>query len=677
MDAHVPSIEYAAWNPGLESQLPRAYLPFSTIFNSDNVSTSIAKAYELADYCGLPVQDLVAFRPERLIVHELLIGVTINLSVPDGTKYATLGENFRKMASTILARHIAPHRDELIAAHKRVENAASQKIERELSQAFSSHSNPAEKSDEGKRRGLFGFGKSKERPAAPTESPDVRDRRVATEWQKKAESSNDRLDEACFRALGTVATAIIARRGRLYADHKVLSELALILACNDYGSEVIGAAIQSLLQEAAAGEGYQLLPPQTHPVVMNVKGASASGKSTMRPLQRALAEKLHLPWNEFALISPDIWRKYLLDYDALGAAYKYAGTMTGHEVEIIDKKLDLRMAAKAADGRMSHLLIDRFRFDSFAPEGKESRRLLTRFGELIYMFFMITPPEMTVERAWKRGLKFGRYKAVDDLLAHNVEAYEGMPELFFTWALNTGRRVHYEFLDNSVAEGQRPRTVAYGWNQEMTILDVKAMLDIDRFRKININAHTPEEVYVGDNLAPDCNVEFLKRCARMIPIINFADNDTGHVYARLERGQWTWRDAEGFARALEGPDTRAGLEAVAPAKFDLSRGRALRAAGPGDRQGAYAGCLGRSGQYPLAVMPREGGASSNPGLQIKPSHLRLLDRPPSRTMTAANRRRLNNHPRGCVSPARSHEAHRRPAVRAASRRWSSCAVRNI
>ena len=33
----------------------------------------------------------------------------------------------------------------------------------------------------------------------------------------------------------------------------------------------------------------------------------------------------------------------------------------------------------------------------------------------------------TVELAKKRGLQVGRYKAVDDLLAHNVEAYTGMP----------------------------------------------------------------------------------------------------------------------------------------------------------------------------------------------------------------------------------------------------------
>jgi hypothetical protein len=285
----------------------------------------------------------------------------------------------------------------------------------------------------------------------------------------------------------------------------------------------------------------------------------------MRPLQRAMAAKLGLPWQDFALVSPDIWRKFLLDYGSLGAAYKYAGTLTGHEIEIIDKKLDRHMAAKAARGTMPHLLIDRFRFDSFAPtpDERDASRLLTRFGDLVYMFFMITPPEMTVERAWLRVLKVGRYKSVDDLLAHNVEAFAGMPELFFTWALDRARRVHYEFLDNSVAEGMPPRTVAYGWNGEMTILDIARMLDVERFRKINIHARTAADVHSADELGPQRNVGFLKRCARLIPVVTFADHDSGVPYARLENGRWVWSDEERLACALADPDARAALEALA------------------------------------------------------------------------------------------------------------------
>jgi len=558
-----PATEYDAWNPGLESRLPREYLPLSTVFRSENVSTSVAKAHELSEYCGLPTHELVAFRPKRLIVHEVLIHVTTGISVPDEYEYEDLGRNFRAIAATILDRYVGPHQAQLLHAFDQVKSAALVVIERELGKIIPNPKTSAGKANApGGRRWLFGF--AKPQPSSSSETPAERELRVVAQWGKQAETSESPLDEACFDALHRISTGVLGRRGRLFGGAGLLAEIVLTQVCNSYGSEVMGQAAAPYIKQAVSCEGWRLLPPQQRPVVMNVKGASAAGKSSMRPLQRALAKKLDFPWEEFALISPDIWRKFLLDYGTLGSVYKYAGTLTAHEVEIIDRKLDRRMAARAAQEAMPHLLIDRFRFDSFVPEleGQGSSRLLTRFGDLVYMFFMITPPEMTVERAWLRGLQVGRYKAVDDLLAHNVEAYTGMPELFFTWARSTSKRVHYEFLDNSVPAGEPPRTVAYGWNSEMTILDIGRMIDIDRFRKININANKPEEVYRGRNLAPEHNIEFLRRCARWIPIINFADYRTGRPYARLQQGRWTWRDERRFAEALQDADARAGLSAM-------------------------------------------------------------------------------------------------------------------
>ncbi len=557
--------EYDAWNPGLESELPREYLSLSTVFRSENVSSSIAKAHELSEYCGLPAHELVAFRPDRLLVHEVLIHVTTGISLPDEYEYEDLGRNFREIAATILNRYVEPHREELLHRFEQVKAAALAVIERELAKIFSDpKKSVANVNVSHGRRRLFGFGKRQTSSSASLETPEERELRIVAEWGKQAEMPKSPLDEACFDALHKISRGILSRHGRLFGHIALLTELAITLVCNAYGSEAIGEAVAPFIKEAVTREGLRFLPPQLRPVVMNVKGASASGKSSMRPLQQALAKKLNFPWEEFALISPDIWRKFLLDYESLGPAYKYAGTLTGHEIEIIDKKLDRRMASRAARGAMPHLLIDRFRFDSFMPEleGKGPNRLLTRFGDLVYMFFMITPPEMTVERAWLRGLKVGRYKAVEDLLAHNVEAYTGMPELFFTWALSTSKRVHYEFLDNSVPQGKPPRTVAYGWNTEMTILDIGRMIDIDRFRKINIYACKPEEVYRDRNLAPEHNVEFLRRCARWIPIINFADYRTGKPYARLQQGKWTWLDERRFGKALQDSDAKAGLLAM-------------------------------------------------------------------------------------------------------------------
>jgi hypothetical protein len=299
---------------------------------------------------------------------------------------------------------------------------------------------------------------------------------------------------------------------------------------------------------------------------MNTKGASASGKSTLRPMQKKLAGEIGVAWSEFALISPDIWRKQLLDYAALGPAYKYGGAFTGDEVQIVDEKLDRFMARKAEHGDMTHLLIDRFRFDSFAPDSNEAgSNLLTRFGHTVYLFFMITPPAALVERAWKRGLEFGRYKAVDDTLAHSVVAYSGMPELLFTWIARKDKSVQFEFLDNSVAQGERPRTVAFGSNETLNVLDVGCLLDVERYRRVNVDARAPEFLFAnGALLAAEHNTGFLRQCVGRFRAINFADQATGRIYLHLASGVPVWADAEGLAQAIANPDTRAGLVALAP-----------------------------------------------------------------------------------------------------------------
>src|SRR5215472_15885810 len=132
MDTNLAAPKHWAWNPGLQSQLPREYLPLSTILRVENVSTTAAKAYELNDFCGLPIEELVAFRVGRLIVHELLIHVMSGIAVPDGRDYEDLGRNFREIAATILSRFIAPHRDDLARIFEELKQKASEIIEREL-----------------------------------------------------------------------------------------------------------------------------------------------------------------------------------------------------------------------------------------------------------------------------------------------------------------------------------------------------------------------------------------------------------------------------------------------------------------------------------------------------------------------------------------------------------------
>jgi hypothetical protein len=112
---------------------------------------------------------------------------------------------------------------------------------------------------------------------------------------------------------------------------------------------------------------------------------------------------------------------------------------------------------------------------------------------------------------------------------------------------------------------------------------VKCLLDVDRYRRINVDARNPAEVYPGgDAMAPEHNTRFLAACVRRLPAVNFAARDSGRIYARTESGRLAWVDPEMLARALTDPETRAGILAVAPEALGPSaparRAEALRAA---------------------------------------------------------------------------------------------------
>jgi hypothetical protein len=523
--------EFGPWNPGIESQVPKELRHLATIFRRENVFTSIAAAAELRGLTTLSLSELVVFRPQRLALHELLVRVTADFAVPDGTRIADLGLNFREIARLLLSRYLDPARDSIEAAYLHASRAANEIIESALPRL--------------------------NRNWGPQE---------IAEFEKLAAVNPDPAGVAAYKSLARVMAALFTTQGAAWGTKDLIASMSAGMVGNDFGSDCIGQAIAPLLQNAAREQGYKLLPRQEHPVVINTKGPSASGKSTLRPLQKKLAGDIGVRWSDFALISPDIWRKQLLDYASLGSAYKYAGAFTSDEVQMIDQKLDRYMASKNRRGDMSHLLIDRFRFDSFAPDSAEAgSNLLTRFGQTVYLFFVITPPEMLVERAWKRGLEFGRYKAVDDTLAHSVEAYSGIPDVFFTWVRRSDKIIQFEFLDNTVQLGERPRTVAFGDNETFNVLDVKTTLDIDRYARIDVDAGAPEFLYPDPALlAPEKNVDFLRRCVKSFRWVNFAEQSTGQIYLRIESGQPLQKERVAFEKAIESPDTLAAIRAVAP-----------------------------------------------------------------------------------------------------------------
>ena len=547
-----------AWHPGLSSTIPDRLYPLSTMFVSDNSCVSYSEAKDLSEFCGIPgkPQKFVCFKVERLIQHEVMVRVMGDLSVPDGPNYEELGINLREMISRIYENHIVPELDSIRSDFTDLRSSIESFVASEIDSRI--YNRGIEKSSE-QPKSFFGrlFSKKQRKEEdvsslSITESPESLAIRF---WGEQFDYIEEMFPVCCYEGLAYMVGLIVGSRGRLVTDRDLTIRLVTNHIINDYGGNWwVRDRISDLFESAANSEGYRFLPGQAHPVILNVKGASASGKSTIRPQQRELVtSRLDLRWEDFALISPDYWRKYMLDYGSLGSDHKYAGMLTGHELEIVDSKLDRLMSGKALGKRMPHLLIDRFRFDSFAVEHSADSRLLTRFGDRIFLFFMVTPPSETVERAWERGKKTGRYKAVDDLLYHNIEAYTGMPNLFFSWAVSNEKDVRFEFLDNDVPYGELPRTAAFGCNNRLIILDVDCMLNIDRYKRVDVEARSPSSVFGDNSLSASDNMDFLLRCIQTVDEVIFLDSSNNYVYAASRDGELVWCDHK-HIRGSENPD---------------------------------------------------------------------------------------------------------------------------
>src|ERR1700731_521992 len=124
--------QFGPWNPGIQSQIPAHLRHYCTIFRPENVFTSLADAEEMLDLTGLEFTELVTFQPRRLALHEVLIRVTADLSVPDGSRIEDLGINFREMTRRLLAGYVDPRMADITAAFATIRRQLASSIDAAL-----------------------------------------------------------------------------------------------------------------------------------------------------------------------------------------------------------------------------------------------------------------------------------------------------------------------------------------------------------------------------------------------------------------------------------------------------------------------------------------------------------------------------------------------------------------
>ena len=556
---------YSAWNPGIESEIPAEYRELETIYDPANVFTTISQVNELATETGLAPEELISFRPHRLALHELIVRITADIVVLEGELEEDLGINFRTIARHIFSQYIIPGLMQMEhgfdTMRTRIEDLTTQELEAALLQKTSPKA----------AKPSFWSSLLGAKPKSPVTAPQSRQERefeLINSYKQSGLNASDELSAAVYRSLYRVLGSIATSRGFIGNDPEYLKNICVRHACNYLGSREIGRKVGALVDEAIAAEGYERIADAEIPILISLKGASAAGKSSLRPMLSEMMTELGFEEHGYGTISPDIWRRMLLDYDALGESYKYAGRFTSHEVNIVDTKLDHYIRAKAEHRHsIPHLMVDRFRFDSFASEKitRVLHKTYVRYIDTMYMYFVVTPPEATVERGWERGLVRGRYKAVEDFLGHCIEAYAGMPKLLFKWLASKKPRYFFEFLDNSVAKGTYPELIARGTQGKMQIYRPRSLIDIERFQRINVLATNPQQVAAApEQLTVANNLGFLRQCITKIKLIEFVDENSDTSFLTIRSGSFEISDPELFRQNLVDETLHEIVELLAP-----------------------------------------------------------------------------------------------------------------
>ena len=190
-----------------------------------------------------------------------------------------------------------------------------------------------------------------------------------------------------------------------------------------------------------------------------------------------------------------------------------------------------------------------------------------------------------MERAWKRGLEFGRYKAVDDTLAHAVEAYSGIPNVFFTWVRRSDKRIRFEFLDNTVRSASVRAPSPLATTRPSMSWTSRACSTSIAMARIDVDAAAPEQLYRDPALlARRAKRGFLKRCVRDFIASILPSRRAAESICASKRGA----GLRSIRTALRGGDRGCGYSrgprwrrsrAVAPAALTAD-GAPVRAAAP-------------------------------------------------------------------------------------------------
>jgi DNA-nicking Smr family endonuclease len=223
-----------------------------------------------------------------------------------------------------------------------------------------------------------------------------------------------------------------------------------------------------------------------------LSGPPASGKGTAAVIHEECAkELLDIPWDDIVKINTDIHRHIVSNHTITGEEKEHSTSLNGDESSYITLRAYARMSAKITANRAPHLLMDG------ANPAIDRLNLATQNAGTLYLLVVTTSVEMSMERAYTRGVATGRYVLTDYMLRMHQNISK---DIFTRLAEYKGQNIEFAIINTDVPEDEPPVKLMDGnlRNGVVYVFDTRGMAEFCGKRNLNLKAKNTDELFDHD-----------------------------------------------------------------------------------------------------------------------------------------------------------------------------------
>jgi hypothetical protein len=220
-----------------------------------------------------------------------------------------------------------------------------------------------------------------------------------------------------------------------------------------------------------------------------LSGPPACGKGTANALIEIQAEvEYGIAWDNIIKVNTDVYRDIVSSHAITGEEKEISVSLNGTEASAITTMVQERITQKLKVGRVPHVL-----FDGANP-GMDRLEFGTNHDGHMHLVVVTAPVEVSIARAFSRGLETGRYVMTEFMLnSHRTIS----AELFKRLSSFQGKNLEFVILDTNVDINELPKKIMDGNMKEgvACVFDKDALALFCGKKNIHMAAKSKDELF--------------------------------------------------------------------------------------------------------------------------------------------------------------------------------------